>query len=393
MHHQQDTTVHIYHGRALTDLPADTVSLQIFCPELTPASTQGRFGPGVTTNKVSLKNATGTSSDSSENVANHIVAEWFGESNRAYAPNVVAGEQVVVYQFGNADKYYWCAIGRDRELRKTERLRFEVGNTTSLNEEKTDKNTYFWELSSLDQHFLLRLSRNTGEAFAYTFKIDAKNGMVVLTDDTSVQTAKSDGASSPSNSIMLDSAKKIIQITNASKAVVSLNDQDVLISAPRDVCIAAKRQIIMDAPLTTLNRAQSGSIVVNCTNYALNATDCVFTTSRLGVSGAVKLGGPVVTGALRALSVVTGPVASLYAATTSNLSDGSVNAPSNTSDTDTAGGGDRNLAAWPDVNAAFEATAAALEEVAAAAMTTVNTSGITKNASSAKVSNVKGGSN
>lgn len=391
--YQQATKIHTYHGRALKDLPSNSVSLQIFCPELTPAASQGTFAPGVTTATVSLKDATGASHPSSENVANHIVAEWFGESNQAFAPNVVAGEQVTVYQFGNADKYYWSAIGRDRELRKTERLRFEVGNTTSLNEKKTDANTYFWELSSIDQHFLLRLSRNTGEAFAYTFKIDAKNGQVVLTDDTSVQTSKSDGASSPSNSIVLDSAKKVIQVTNASKTVVSLHDQDVLIDAPRDVCIAAKRQVIIDAPVTTFNRAQLGSIVVNCANYALNATDCVFTTSRLGVSGAVKIGGPVVTGALRALSVVTGPVAALYAATTSNLNDGSANAPNNSSDTDVSGAGDRNLAAWPDVNKAFIATALALKEVAAAAKTSVDTSGITSNSTSAKVSNTMGGSN
>ena len=60
---------------------------------------------------------------------------------------------------------------------------------------------------------------------------------------------------------------------------------------------------------------------------------------------------------------------------------------------DVSGAGDRNLAAWPDVNKAFIATALALKEVAAAAKTSVDTSGITSNSTSAKVTNTMGGSN
>lgn len=384
---QQTTTVHEYHGRALADLPDDSTSLQIFCPELSPGAAQGAFKPGVTTSNVSLKLPNGSAQTTQETIANHVVAEWFGESNRAYPPNVVAGEQVKVYQFANSDKLYWSALGRDRELRKTETLRFEIAATNEIKSAKTDENTYFIEMSSKKKHLLVKLSKQLGEKYAYVFKIDAANGITTFTDDAG--TGSGDKAT-PSNSIILNSAESIIQFTNHSKTTVSLHDQDVLISAPRDIIMSAKNQILLDAPTTTFNRSATGTIVLNATNITENATDYVVNSTRIGLNGVLKAPGPLVLGPIRAASLVTGAVGGSYAGATTDIKTGTASSPSNASDTDTSGGGDRDLAAWPDISAAFSATAQAIQIVATAAMTSVNTSGITSNANKAKVPLIKG---
>lgn len=384
---QQTTAVHEYHGRAMADLPDDTTSLQIFCPELSPGAAQGTFKPGVTTADVSLKLPDGSSQTTQEIVSNHIVAEWFGSSNRAYPPNVVAGEQVKIYQFANSDKLYWDSLGRDRELRKTETLRFEIGATNDTKSTKTDENTYFIEMSSKKKHLLVKLSKKLGEKFAYVFKIDAAAGITTFTDDAGSGTGDN---ATPSNSIIVNSADSVIQFTNHSKTTVSLHDQDVLISAPRDIMMTAKRQILLDSPAITFNRSSTGTIVFNSTNITANATDFMVNSARIGLNGVVKAPGPLVLGPIRTTSMVTGAVGGAYAGSSIDINNGVATSESNDTDTDTSGSGDREIAAWPQVVAAFAATATALKQVATAAKTSVDTSAITKNADKSKVPLIKG---
>ena len=66
--------------------------------------------------------ASGKNYQSSVTMGNSIQAEWLrlGSANRMTSPDVRRGESVIIYQFGDADKYYWNTLKNDSQLRKLE---------------------------------------------------------------------------------------------------------------------------------------------------------------------------------------------------------------------------------------------------------------------------------
>lgn len=386
---QQTTAMHVYHGRALADLQPNSLMLEVFSAELTPGAASGTFAPGVTTSTVTIQNEQGGTESTQEKVANHIVAEWFGESNRSFPPSVVQGEQVLLYQIGNTDKFYWKALGRDKELRTTEVMRWEISATSNRNSTKSDTNTYFVELDSKNQHFLIKTSATNGELFAYAFKIDCKNGQMVFTDNSGTDDTT---GNTPANSFFLDSTKHIIQMTNSDGSVISIHDKDILVQATRDMIMSAHRQILFDSPNITFNRTQTGAIVMNAGYFSGNiVNDTVWTGARYGIDATTKISGPVSLGATCAVSLAISEFGDMYSPTTINLDDGTATDADNTEIVvDASGTGNRHVAAWEQVNAAFGYTVSALKSLASAANTTVSTDGISQNATNSEMMKVMG---
>jgi hypothetical protein len=60
-----------------------------------------------------------------------LKASWlrFGSSNRLTSPDVRRGEVVMIYQFGDADKYYWVVLKDDSKLRKLETVIWAISAT------------------------------------------------------------------------------------------------------------------------------------------------------------------------------------------------------------------------------------------------------------------------
>lgn len=384
-----------YDGHAMRALDDNSITLDIFCSELFPGGTAGAFSPQTTTSPITTTNDAGIANARTVTTSNHITAEWRSLGTHLYPPKVVKGEQVTLYQVGDTDKWYWDTKGRDSELRTTDRQRAYVSATPNANELKTDENTYFSEMDSVNKRVtLIKTSKVNGEVVKIFAGADTAAGVFVITDDKGV-TSETDLASlqnaNPSNSFVLDFANNVFQLTTNDKSFIQMNKKDIIISAERDLFLRAKRQIVADSPIITINKTATGTLVVNATDVTMNVTaSFVVNAAVAGINAVTKITGALTAAAIRAVTFVTGAVGDSYTGATTNIKAGSATASSNTADTNTTGSGDRNMAAWEQVDPAFQATAEAIAQVAEAAKTSVDTSGITTNSAKSKVTVIKG---
>ncbi len=384
----QTTQTYQYKGRALEDLPANSVTLRVLLPEVTPGALTGIFAPGTTQATVSTTNISGSTESSMVVTANHVVATWVGSSNIAYPPFVRKGEQVTVTQYSNSDKYYWEAEGRDSNLRQIDRHRIQVaaqgpdanGNPV-LTSQKDDTNTYFFEMDSENKVIQLKTSKANGEPFAFAIRIDTKNGTVLISDDS---------APTP-NRILIDSANKQVQFNNSSGTTMSLTDQDIIAYAPRDLLMHAGRQIVIDSPIMTFNRpGSSGVILFNGQALSMSmSADITYNVARFGVTGVTKLNGDVVTGPVRSLSYATGALGSAYLPLTTNIAKGTAALAENTTDTNISGAGDRHAAAFEQVQQITQILAGYLAQINAKIGVPGDTSALIKAGTESELSSVK----
>lgn len=325
MSEDQHTKYTVYAARAAEDLPITGTELKVIVPELTPAALSGAFAPGTSQSSVQLKDISGGSVSASPTTANHIVAVWSGTSNLAYPPFVKAGEQVEVVQYGDSDRYYWREMGRDRELRQLDHYRIEVSATKSKNTAKADNNTYFLELDAVNGVVQIKTSKANGEPFAYGFKIDTKNGTVLLSDD----------ATPTPNRIYLDSGKTSgvpkLQLNNSKNSLISLVGEDIAIVAPRDILIRAGRQIVEEAPIATLNWKIG---LINGNSLGISSSDStVVSTPTFDIIGNSKTTGLAVAGTMRARYYFNGDIGTKPNMPTTTPPAGTATPGNNTPDT------------------------------------------------------------
>lgn len=336
----QQTKYTVYLGKAAADLDTSGTTLKVIVPELTPAALSGTFAPGTTPTTVQMTNISGGAVSGSVTTANHIIAVWEGTSNHAYPPSIKAGEQVQVVQYGDSDRYYWREMGRDRELRKLDHLRLEVSATPSANAAKSDTNTYFIELDAIGGVVQIKTSKTNGEPFAYCIKLDAKNGNLVISDDT---------PGTP-NRIYLDSGAnggvpKII-LNNAQLASISLIGPDIIINAPRDIMQTAGRQIIERTPLATMS--WNIGMISGTTLGIAESSSMVVTTPTSNVIGNTKVTGMAVATAMRAGAYYVGALGSTPTMPSTAPVSGTGTVGTNTADTQIPGT-QRHAAAFEQV--------------------------------------------
>ncbi len=294
------SNVKMFIGVAVEDRQLKSRELKVFLRELSPYSA-GDLKDSTASETYIIK---GTEGSLSGNVktTNCVTADYFGlNSNRSFPPDIVTGEQVLVFQYADEDKYYWLSAGRDDNLRHGELVRFaasdDMGNVKTLNED----NTYFIELDTkLTKRMRLHTAKSDGEAHSYDITIDAKNSFVSIRDDAG-------------NSIELLSDVPQIKLTNNEGSIVDLNGSNVSVIAPETVLIRAGRELIMKAPLITRtgNTVATGNVSTtgNSTTNGEVVTKGKLITygDTVGNGGLVSNGNITVNGTLNATGSVTAP--------------------------------------------------------------------------------------
>lgn len=167
------------------------------------------------------QDADGTAYQGTVTSNNTIRALWLPESsNRVTAPDVRRGERVIVYRFGDSDKYFWRPMGLDDHLRKLETVIFAISATTSESKTELDiESCYFVEISSHMKHFFIHTSRANGELAAYDLELSGGEGKAILADDLG-------------NSFLLNSVETLIKLENADGSYHELNKQNIKSYAP-----------------------------------------------------------------------------------------------------------------------------------------------------------------
>lgn len=202
--------------------------------------------------------------------SNSMVAEWLPwGSNRYSPPNIRRGERVLIWQYGDADKYYWTCLGMDEHLRRRETMVLTLSNTTDEStKELNSTNSYSIIASTHTKEVTIQTNKNDGEKFAYIIKLDTKAGMFIVTDDAD-------------NQITLESEEKRITLVNGAGSSVVLDKKNIKIDAIETLDLNAKNVNINATNLTS-----------NATTHSVTATTHSLTASTAGISaGKYSMGG------------------------------------------------------------------------------------------------------
>ncbi len=117
---------------------------------------------------------------------NYLKAKWipFGHSNRITAPDVCAGETVILFKYADVDEYYWTTIFREPSLRRLETVQYAWSNVSGgASEVSFDKETSYWfEVSTKHKYITLKTANNDGEVARYEMTLDTANGQFKLMD-------------------------------------------------------------------------------------------------------------------------------------------------------------------------------------------------------------------
>ena len=163
-----------------------------------------------------------------------VKASWLrmGSANRLSSPDVRRGEAVMLYQFGDADKYYWVVLKDDSRLRKLETVIWAISATPDEGKDTNASTSYYVEMSSHTGVVHLHTSTANGEPFAYDMQLNTKDGAFTLTDDAG-------------NFIRLDSAAGRLELRNSAGSHYDMDKGNLTLTMPEN--------ITMNAQLLTVN--------------------------------------------------------------------------------------------------------------------------------------------
>lgn len=164
---------------------------------------------------------------------NCIQATWLdiSGSNRITPPNVRRGERVSIYRYGDADKFYWSALGLDNKLRKLETVTHAYSGTQdNSDDELTATNSYLTEVSTHKKTITVSTSKKNGEVAGYTVQIDAGRGLIHIQDDQG-------------QVFELDTTNHRMTLSNADQSQVRLDKQNISITCKDTLAINATKLI------------------------------------------------------------------------------------------------------------------------------------------------------
>lgn len=170
-------------GIVAANKPLNGMDIEVYPTEELPML-DGYLDDAQETVKAEGTDASGKNYNAKVKMGNSIKAQWlpFCDSQRLTAPNVRRGEGVMIYQFGDADKYYWTTLKNDNRLRKLETVIYAFSATQKESDPMNGDTTYFLEVSTHKKLVSFHTSQANGEAFGYDIQINADESRVILTD-------------------------------------------------------------------------------------------------------------------------------------------------------------------------------------------------------------------
>lgn len=212
----------------------------------------GKISSQITAYKSKGKDVKGGAYETSVNTTVSLVAHWLpiSNSNRITAPDVRRGELVMIYQFGDTDKYYWTTIKEDLKLRKLETVIYAFSATRDENKDATYDTTYFFEVSTHKKIIHLHTSKDDKEPFVYDIQLNTKDGIFILCDDVG-------------NHIYLNSKDKVIELHNSDDSIVRLDKKDILIKSIDSITLESRdiiRKSTTDTTTTTTYSVSASTI-------------------------------------------------------------------------------------------------------------------------------------
>lgn len=188
----------------------------------------GVLSDNISNYMASGKDASGNSYQSTTPTTLTVQATWMPMgSNRMTAPDVRPGERVMLYRFGDTDKYYWVTIGSDMNLRKLETAVYAWNGSPGEGSGTTGDTSYFFEVSTHQKLVHFHTSKGNGEVCGFDVQINPGTGKVQVQDDLG-------------NFFLLDAVNQILQLSNAAGTSMQIAKQNLTMVVPDTWNVQAK---------------------------------------------------------------------------------------------------------------------------------------------------------
>ena len=241
--------------------------LEIYVPDITPLRNGDVKNKGSRTKSKLFNVITQAWEEYESHASKTIRAEYLGYESSREVPDMYKGQQVIVMNYGRADRWFWIPTERDDYVKSFEHVKFrcadialihKTGKVLPEDEERvkglTDDNTYFIELDTkYKKHVFISTSGTDGEKYRYFIKIDAKEHTMEFWDCLTDQDSPEKKCKNvPHNTIKIESdptynqgrLKGRITLQNEAGATFILEDEDIKIIAPRDITMYAGNRFI-----------------------------------------------------------------------------------------------------------------------------------------------------
>lgn len=199
-----------------------------------------------------------------------VKAEWLNNSNsnRVTPPDVVAGEEVLIYRYDTNDKYYWETIGNGHKRLETVINRYSNNTDPSITE-LDDDNSYWSKVSTHEKVIVIQTSKSNGEEYTFVAFIDTDQGAVGINDDIG-------------NRIYLNSGDRIVEMENADGSIVSCNKTAINILSSDEINMQTKTMNVTADTINTKAKLHEEKIdSINTTGSTMNVymSDITFTAT------------------------------------------------------------------------------------------------------------------
>lgn len=213
----------------------------------------------------------GKAYSSSVTMGNSIQAEWLrlGSANRMTAPDVRRGESVIIYQFADADQYYWNTLKNDSQLRKLETVVYAFSGTPDNADSALDaSNAYYLEISTHTKHVTFHTSQANGEPYGYDIQINTDQGYLIFSDTIG-------------NQFTLDSRSHTFRMQNTEGSFVDMT-KNILTMTTADQITLNTKDYTLNSQTSTTN---SPDTTFNTTNTKVNATNTTIASTSTSITG------------------------------------------------------------------------------------------------------------
>lgn len=179
-----------------------------------------------------------------------IKAKWMplGSPNRFTSPDVRRGEYVMIYQFGDADQYYWVTMKDDLSLRKLETVIYAFSGTRDEDAKPSKDNCYFLEISTHRKLVHFHTSKEDEEPYCYDVQICTEKGYVIIKDDIE-------------NIITIDSKEHRIELINTDKCHQDMHKKDWTVTVPGNTLIQTTGNTTITTKGNTLVQTKGNTTV------------------------------------------------------------------------------------------------------------------------------------
>lgn len=187
---------------------------------------------------------------------NYFKAEWIplAISNRITPPNVVANEMVMLYKYGNVDKYYWSTMALGMGLRQLEKVRYAFSNQPAPVTGFNSDTSYWFEIDTQSKTVQFRTADNDGEYTRWTLKFENLKGLFKFKDEEG-------------DEIEIDSRDKRITVRSKNEVVVKAANK-AIVESPS---IVLKGNVYVEGRLS----ASKGAVVQSLTYGTLSTPSTV----------------------------------------------------------------------------------------------------------------------